>query len=248
MKDGLLLDIDGCIFPPGGYACSSPLSRLCDALAKVQQRGLRVMVSSGRPAAFVEAVATILGINGPLMFEWGCGMMISRFDRKPLFHPSLDRDFWDQRDWLFNRISAAARQDSQLWIEPGKLACITVFSADSSYLDEFEILLGSLLVEQRSNMFSLHRKLGYIDIRARRLGKMEGFVWCVEDVLGEPLNYDAWIGVGDTVDDASLLAAFGRSVCPANADAAAKRAAKHVSKLNYSDCIVEYLSLVRAAR
>lgn len=243
MNCGLLLDIDGCILPPDGYLSSSLLSRLREALDLSQQRGVRVMVSSGRPAAFVEAVATLLGINGPLMFEWGCGLMVSRLDRKPLFHPSLDRNFWDQRDWLFDRISVVARQDDRLWIEPGKLACITVFSADSSYLDETELMLRSLLEEQQTSMFSLHRKQDYVDIRARRLGKKEGFAWCVERVLGEPLNYDAWIGVGDTVDDAPLLAAFGRSVCPANADIAAKEAAKHVSNFSYSDFIVEYLLL-----
>jgi len=56
------------------------------------------------------------------------------------------------------------------------------------------------------------------------------------------LDVGAFAAVGDSENDAPMLAAAGRGVAVANADAAAKRAADHVTTARYADGFLEAIA------
>ncbi len=243
------LDIDGTLIPPHGYGDGShmPGDRLTHAVARLQESGVAVILASGRMFPGTLAVARDLGLATPVICQQGCsvhtldGAITREF---PIDHHAAmeivtyAREIGRPYEW-FNplRYIASARSDETeaygrvSGITPEYLAFPEHSGLTPTGVGIISTVEGEAAVIHR-HLAGIHGdRLHLLDFPfvtvavAEQANKGHALSLICDD-LG--IDRHETIAVGDSVNDAAMLAWAGRGFAMAHADRYALDAADEV--------------------
>ena len=226
--DLFVCDIDGCLavpYAPYDLGSLREMAQLAAEAGAVGGAHPAVSLCSGRPYSYVEAMAQVLGLRVPVLFESGGG----------LFDPVSTATVWNPR---FTEEDAAALEEVRAFMLrealPGTAAKLDYAKRTQAGLvgpDTAEIERIFQKVRQFVAGAAPHLRVYdthvSVDVLLPGLTKNHSLRWLAEEA-GTTLGRLAYIG--DTDGDIEALEAAGHSFAPANATPGAKAAAQHVTE------------------
>jgi hydroxymethylpyrimidine pyrophosphatase-like HAD family hydrolase len=236
-------DIDGCLATPGHAAYD--LLRL-HRIAELNRASATdptvpaLTLVTGRPHAYVDAMAQALDVRLPTSFENGAGLAT----RRPY------------RAWLTpeaaagkGAIDALARivdEHDDVFAQLGKVASLSVFPSDPERpLGDVAALVGDLLA-RHGLALDVDPSTDCINVLAPGVDKALGFRALCAAAEVDPA---AVVGLGDMPGDLPWLRLCGASVAPSGADPGVRAAVTHASALpDVAAAVATYEALVASNR
>ena len=237
------LDIDGTIVPAGQ---DYPSSRLTEAVARLREKGIVVVLASGRMFPGTAAVARHLGLSEPVICQQGCS--IHTLDGATLHEFPIERsaaldivtyarDLDHPYEW-FNPVRYLCSRQSP---SAGEYARLSGIAAE--YMDHPEhsnvVPTGVGIISSDSEAPGVHRAL--LDLHAESLHLLDFpavTVAVARDAnKGHALSLicndlgiarSDVLSIGDSVNDAAMLEWAGHGVALAHSDRYALNAADEV--------------------
>lgn len=213
-------DIDGCLAQP--YA-PFRLDRLAELVRKSAAPDVPPLsLCSGRAYPYVEAMAQLLNLRVPVLFEAGAGM----FDPQTAsvrWHPGLTSDVQESIGQIRAFMETVVR-DTGMSIDFAKRSQAALVGTDSDELTRALEHITHFVADEFPAYHTFHTHIS-IDVVPESLTKVAGLQWLGE-VLDVELSEIAFIG--DTNGDIGALTVAGRSFAPRNATEAVKQAVQSV--------------------
>jgi hydroxymethylpyrimidine pyrophosphatase-like HAD family hydrolase len=238
-----ITDLDGCVSDPfitPDWRAFSDIREL--NIQSVDDPDIPMLsICTGRPMPYAEAVAQMLGIRIPFIFESGGGMydvVQNKLTWTPALTPDIRRQVEEIKEWAMTHIMKSYPRSIP---EFAKFTDIGIINPDTPTIlkifDESE-----RFIAQGYPDFMVHRTEVSVNIILRQANKGEGIrMLCNE--LGYHLSEVAYIG--DSSGDIAGLEIVGRSFAPANAAPEAKAAAQEVTRGRSTKGVIEaYYSLL----
>ena len=236
-------DIDGCLATPGHAAYDLVRLHRIAELNRASERDATVpalTLVTGRPHAYVDAMAQALDVRLPASFENGAGLAT----RRPY------------RAWLTPEAAAGkgaiaalaqileARED--VFAQLGKVASLSVFPTDPKRpLDEVAALLADL-TSAHDLALDLDPSTDCVNVLAPGVDKAVGFRALCAAVEVDPLEV---VGLGDMPGDLPWLRLCGASVAPSGADPSVRAEVSHPSPApDVAAALATYEALVASNR
>ena len=223
-----LADIDGCLAEPYRPYDLEGLARLraWAARAEADPAWPRVSLCSGRAYAYVEAVAQLLALRAPVLFESGGGrfdLPAARIAWNPAFTPEAEAALGAVRAFFLSDVIPAGRS---LSLDYGKRAQAGLVAADPPEIGQVLPMVRAFVTERFPDLRVYETPVS-IDVVPAALTKAQALRWlCAQE--GLTLAEVAFIG--DTRGDAEAIAAAGLGFAPANAAAPARAVADVVTR------------------
>jgi hydroxymethylpyrimidine pyrophosphatase-like HAD family hydrolase len=235
-------DIDGCLAAAGHAAYD--LQRL-HALAELNRASRddpsvpALTFVTGRPHAYVDAMMQALDVHVPVSFENGAGLATRDPYRAWLVpQAAFERERLARANHLLG-----ARDD--VFVQPGKLASLSVFPRNDEGLDELATRLQALLAEHDLPLL-VDPSSDCVNLLLPGVDKALGLAALCE-LLG--VTEAAVAGIGDSQGDVGWLRRCGVSLAPAAAVPDVLAAVTHVSRDDdVTAALAGYRALVRANR
>ena len=240
------LDIDGTIIEPGSSLDALPDRRVWDAVNRLHECGIHVMLATGRMYPGTASVARSLDITQPLICQQGAtvheldgsvrhGLTIEPDIALDLYHLASERDWtlawFDSFRYLITRDCEQARffaEVSQVEMEVHPEPHLAGMQASGIDLLS-EVHSPDEVFEEISrrypNQLSLLKFPTVTAIQAHGASKGAALERHAQE-LG--FGSDQVLAMGDSVNDVSMLAWAGHSASPAHCDAAARSATKEI--------------------
>lgn len=227
------LDVDGVMSEGNGRALDLELLRRLAEL-NGSADGPRVTLLTGRPAPFVEVLATLIGARTPAVYESGCGL----FRPQPygfLAHPELPPPevLEEARQLLWSGVV----KPRVGFFQPGKEHSFTLFARPGHGREALEGQVERALEPLRER-FSLVWSVDCVNILPAGVDKGRGLEWLCS-LLG--IELDQTLAVGDSDVDLPFLQIAGHSAAPANAEPVVQGAVDFVAGARASDGLREIL-------
>lgn len=223
-------DIDGCLampYRPYDLERFQELARHAAAAPDVAVAAPRPTLSlcSGRAYSYVEAMAQVLGLQTPVLFESGGGMfdpVAARTVWNPAFTPEVDAQLQEIRTWMVETLCGA---DTSISLDHNKRTQAGVVSPEPAEIEAHVPAVEAFVADISPDLhvFTTHVS---IDVLPGNITKKQGLEWLAEH-LGIRLEEMAYIG--DTNGDLPALNAVGVSFAPANAEAHVRAAVDMVT-------------------
>lgn len=242
------LDIDGTLISPALYGNGEqlPSRRVATVVGQLQEAGVVVVLASGRMFPGTARVAHALNLRGPVVCQQGCsvhtidGSTLHLFpiERQPaLAIVGYARDLGHPYEWfnpvrylVSRRVSAAEEYGRVSGIEPEYI----------EYPEHADVLpTGVGIISSAEEASSIHRYLAGLHAEGLHLLDFPAVTVAVDahankghalslicDDLG--IRREEAIAIGDSVNDASMLAWAGRGVAMPHSDRYALEAADEV--------------------
>lgn len=237
-KVGLFVtDIDGCLsvpFRPFRLERVVELRTLVDRArgADPQFFGPPMSICSGRSYAYVEAMAQLIGVDRPVLFESAGGMIdpqTMQYELNPAFTNSVERSVADVRAWCASLI-----EGTDMWIDHGKRTQAGVVGSERS-IRSILPAVQDYVSENHPDLHCMHTTVS-IDVLPNLLGKEHGMSW-LASTCG--ISVDAIAYIGDSNGDIEALRSVGYSFAPANAADEVKAVAEWVTRGEDIDGVLE---------
>lgn len=236
-------DIEGCIVPGAGRPWEldvlTALAAYVGASARDPQRFPPLVLCTGRPAPYVEALGHALGLRTPAICENGAVLCDLETGAVEDWSPAHARP----------ALEAARRVLEAEWcprtgtrMVQGKRVCISLSppAADRPRIAELARDVARHLARAGVPVDRLHltHSYGAIDITPAGVTKASGARrLCARWECG----LDAVLAIGDSANDLELLTAAGRSAAPANALDAVAGVVSYRSPLEYGAGVLDIL-------
>ncbi len=214
------VDIDGCLtipFKTPHWESFSAL-RARNMAAKTDPAIPKLAILTGRPQPYAEAMAQMLDIDQPVIFESGGGLfdpVTTQVHWSPEITPEVLVCIGRLRRWAAELI---AREFPDAMLEFAKHTDVGFIHQDSAVIDRITRLCRER-VACEDGLFSVHHTEISVNVILTRCDKGSGLRW-ISERTGVPLEQIAYIG--DSSGDVPALKIAGRSFSPSNAAAVAK--------------------------
>jgi hypothetical protein len=236
----VLTDIDGCLSGGEMQPFNLPLLEFIADInrrARVGAAPFSVMICSGRPATYVEAVAQLIDATMPAIYENGNGLYFPttyRFAFNPLITPAMRAELAEIRRVVQREL---VERDVAI-IQPGKEASMTIFPVptDLSLTQLAELTRQTL--SHVTHDYVVKASVSCVEILSMTIDKGVGVDWLVRE-LGMPATQMA--GIGDAPADLTFLRRMGHSATVANATNEVKAAVGYVSPQKEIEGVVDIL-------
>ena len=242
-----LADIDGCVAEPYRSFDLEGLARLRDAAASAEDDPAlpTLGLCSGRPYAYVEAIAQALDLTGPALFESGAGVFdlpTASVTWNPAFTPEVAERLGAVRDYFADTLVA---RDERFRIDYAKRAQAGVVHPDPAAIREVLPDVRRFVGERYPDLHPYETSVS-IDVVPEALTKARSIRWLAE---AHGLTLDEIAFIGDTRGDAEAIQLVGRGFAPANGDDVARDAADVVTAGAVVDGVIEaYRACIAANR
>jgi hypothetical protein len=217
-------DIDGCLaepYRPYDLDRFQAMAAYAAAAPDVSTASARPAVSlcSGRAYSYVEAMAQVLGLETPVLFESGGGMfepVEARTTWHDDFSAEVEAELRAIRRWMLETL---CRPDTAISLDHNKRTQAGVVSPNT---DELEAHLPDVeaFVDEMTSDFRIYTTHISIDVLPAPITKKQGLAWLARH-LGITVEEMAYIG--DTGGDLPALNQVGVSFAPANAEERVRR-------------------------
>lgn len=215
------LDVDGVLSLGNGRALDLDMLGELEAL-NARAEGPRVTLLTGRPAPFVEVLATLIGASVPAVYESGCGV----FRPQPYgFLPHPDLPPQEVVEEARRRLWAGVVRPGVGFFQPGKEHSFTLFAREGRAREALEGSIRAAL-GRLADRFSLVWSVECVNVLPAGIDKGRGLDWLCQLVGVEPA---AALAVGDSEVDLPFLRLAGHSAAPANAEAVVREAVEFVA-------------------
>lgn len=248
-----LADIDGCLSEPYRAFDLDGLARLraLAARAEADPAVPRLGLCSGRSYAYVEAVAQLLDLRAPALFESGGGrfdLPVARIRWNPALTPEVERELDAVRAYYLEELVA---KHAGFSLDYGKRAQAGVVHPDPAVITAVLPQVRAFVTDRFPDLHVFETPVS-IDVVPAALTKVQAIRWAAEE---EGVGLEEVAFIGDTRGDAGAIAAVGVGFAPANAAEAAKDAADVVTERAvlagvleaFAWCAERNAALVRAA-
>lgn len=217
-------DIDGCLampYEPYDLDRFQAMAAHAAAAPTVGTSGRRPPVSlcSGRSYAYVEAMAQVLGLTTPVLFESGGGMfdpVAAQTVWHPDFTPEVEAQIQEIRQWMQTTLCGSG---TQTFVDHNKRTQAGVASPATAEI-EAHLPAVQAFVESINPEFHVFTTHISIDVLPATITKKHGLEWLGHH-LGISVKEMAYIG--DTGGDLPALNAVGASFAPSNAEEAVRQ-------------------------
>jgi len=237
-----VVDVDGCLIAENFKEIDvSAIKLLRDYCLKAEGLGLpRVVLCTGRPQPFVQALLQIMGAIWPqtpsvigsgayLYYPWEDKLVANPVLVKPVLQN------WVALKGRIEKIASHMGAKAGLGSEPG----ISVFPPPSmTVVDLFREIRDSL---DGCDLAEVTRSSLCVDVTPRGVNKRAG-VQILSGATGVPPS--EMVGIGDSANDLPMLETVGYPACPNNADAAVKRVCRYVSGLEATGGVYDIINRV----
>ncbi|MCC6382817.1 MAG: HAD family phosphatase [Dehalococcoidia bacterium] len=253
------LDIDGTVLPPGAPPDAHPSPRLAAAVARLRDAGVAVVLASGRMFPGTVRIARAFGLDTPVVCQQGCS--VHRLDGVMLHEFPIERaaalqivDYARERDYAyewFNPVRYLASRPTRETIAYGRVSGIS-----PEYRDDPERSgirpTGVGVISSPAEASLIHRELvahhgdllHVLDFPAvtvavdRDANKGHALALLCRDfgVAREDV-----VAIGDSVNDAPMLAWAGHGVAVGHCDRYARDAADEVLPDDVTEPVATWL-------
>lgn len=212
-------DIDGCLAEPYRPYDLDRFQQMAAYAAAAPAPGASaprpaVSLCSGRCYAYVEAMAQVLGLTTPVLFESGGGMfdpVNAQTMWNPAFTPEVEAQLQDVRRWMLDTLCGP---NTTISLDHNKRTQAGIVSPSqdeiNAHLPAVEAFVAE--VSPELHVFTTHVS---IDVLPAHITKKQGLQWLGRH-LGLSMVDMAYIG--DTNGDLPALQEVGLSFAPANAE------------------------------
>lgn len=237
-----VLDIDGCLTTPFVTPHWESFSeiRAMNMRAKSDPRIPKLALLTGRPQPYAEAIAQMLDIDMPVIFESGGGMfdpVTTRVRFAPAITPAMMARVARMRAW---GEALVAERFPHSMTEFAKHTDVGFVDQDPGVIAEIYRLCRERAACEE-DLFEVHRTEISVNVILKVCNKGEGLKW-ISQVTGVPLGEIAYIG--DSSGDLTALRIAGRAFAPANATEAVKAVAEVVPLPTSQAVLAAYSALV----
>jgi Cof subfamily protein (haloacid dehalogenase superfamily) len=240
------LDIDGTLIPPGAGHEAYPDADIADAIARLVDAGVRVVLASGRMYPGTVRIARHFNIDGPLICQQGAsvhrmdGSLLHRFSIDPgvaeqLVSFALEHDF--PYAW-FDAVRYLVSRPNEACAEYGRVSGVMPEYRDDAHRAGV-IPTGIDIISTVERANSVHRilesrfgeRINLLDFpsvtaaHSREASKGNALALLAQDF---DIDQQAVLAIGDSVNDASMLRWAGRGVAMPHSDRYALEAADEV--------------------
>ncbi len=255
------LDIDGTLIPPARYGDGAilPSARIRVAVTRLRESGIVVVLASGRMFPGTVKIAEFLGLPGPIICQQGCAVHLLDGTMTHEFPIELSvaieivnyaRELGHAFEW-FNPLRYIASAQTRATIDYGIVSGI-----EPEYRPDPEhsgvVPTGVGIISTAAEATHIHRELtsrytdtlhllDFPDVTvavAADANKGHSLSLLCQD-LG--IDRNQVVAIGDSVNDASMLAWAGRGVAMAHSDAYAMDAAHEVLTHDGDDPLAQFL-------
>ncbi len=237
------LDIDGTLIAPGAGHEAVPDAEITQAIARLVEGGVAVVLASGRMYPGTARIARHLRLSGPLICQQGAS--IHRMDGSLLHRFAIDAGVADQlvayalqHDWpyaWFDAVRYLVSRPNEASAEYGRVSgVVPEYRADAHRAGVIPTGIDIISTLEHANGVHRHLEGLYGDrvslldfpsvtaAHAREASKGNALALLAHD-LG--IEQHAVLAIGDSVNDASMLRWAGRGVAMPHSDRYARDAA-----------------------
>lgn len=237
-----VLDIDGCLTVPftTPHWESFTKIRSLNILAKTDSRIPKLAILTGRPQPYAEAVAQMLDIDKPVVFESGGGMfdpVTTQVRFNPAITASMMARVARMKTWAQTLLES---RFPTAMVEFAKHTDVGFVSQEGSVIGEIYRLCRERAACEE-DLFEVHQTEISVNVILKVCNKGEGLKWISEET-GIPLGEIAYIG--DSSGDLTALRLAGRAFAPSNATAAVKAVAEVVPHPTSEAVLAAYRMMV----
>jgi len=244
--EAVVCDVDGCLSPEFiGLTDQDAHGRIRELAAET---GLKLMLCTGRPLPFVDAMARVVGalelpsvceggvwLFDPVEYTWSMDERIGEAELRAVR---------EAQRWTGEAFGAGT--DGGVWFEAGKSASFTVFHTDVGGRLTEEIL-PRIRDEIAARNWPLRVSMTWscVNVELAFVNKATGL-----DRFMAKTGYtrERLAGIGDTMSDLPIRERVGWFACPANAVEEIKTHADYVSEADEAAGVVEMLELLARER
>jgi HAD superfamily hydrolase (TIGR01484 family) len=215
-----VLDIDGCISFPFKAPDWGNLSKLrsYNDRSRTEAAIPALTICSGRPQPYVEALAQMLDVDNPVIFESGGGIYTVKTNELR-WHPLITDAMMELKDDLARwvELDIIPRYSGMLREFTKRTDVGLISSYPDHILDAFDRVRNYVSLNYPD--FEVHHTDVSVNIIVRNCNKGEGLK-LLSEMTGIPLANMAYIG--DSSGDISALKIAGRAFAPSNASLGVK--------------------------
>jgi hypothetical protein len=232
-----ITDLDGCVTDPF-------ITPDWEAFSKIRELNLKsnddeiippLSICTGRPMPYAEAMAQVLGIRLPFIFESGGGMYDveqNKLTWTPALTPEIEQQVLEIKDWARTHLIEKFPGSIP---EFAKFTDIGIIHQDTPTVDKI-CEISKKHIQENYDAFEVHHTEVSVNIILTKANKGEGIrMLCNE--LGFTLDEVAYIG--DSSGDVPGLSIVGYPFAPVNAAEKTKQAAKMVTEGNSTKGVLE---------
>lgn len=212
-------DIDGCLNSGKHKPLDlDSLERIRRLIAELHQEAIRFVLTTGRPQPYAEAMAQVLDLQTPFIFENGSGIFNPADDSIRITVSETARSGFED---LAREVRSWMKTVPGLVTETGKELSISLSGApiyEKTY-DELQAFTQELVTRFGDERANWAHSNTAIDITMHGIDK-----WSACQTLLDSWSIDAQYSaaIGDSGNDLPVLRQVGLAMCPANAPAELK--------------------------
>ncbi|MDX1438719.1 MAG: HAD family hydrolase [Rubricoccaceae bacterium] len=223
-----LSDIDGCLCQPYEAYDVDGFGRIREWIGKAEEDSLipRFGLCSGRSYAYVEAIAQLLDLRAPALFESGGGrfdLQDARIRWNPELTPEVETELDAVRTFFLRSVVGA---DAGFSLDYGKRAQTGVVNASQREVERFLPMVRDFVTRELPDL-RVYETHASIDVVPKRMTKLQAIRWVADQ---EELTLEEIAFIGDSRGDVEAISAVGVGFSPQNGSFAAREAADVVTR------------------